>query len=137
MEKEQGVTETQNLSPLQWQVIMKCWKNNLRPGQYSWWGPSAWRIGSLAMWLTKLRRTNGRNFTWPLFMFSSLMPEEWMEKMGKIYIGQPLRTKSRKELLETIRPNYWKYLREDCGDLPDGWPGPAEKRDQTVMAAGA
>jgi radical SAM superfamily enzyme YgiQ (UPF0313 family) len=137
MEHAEGVTETQNLSPLQWQLIMKCWKNNLRPGQYSWWGPSAWRIGSLVMWLTKLRRTNGRNFTWPLFMFASLMPEEWMERMGKIYVGKPFRTKNRKELLATIRPNYWKHLREDCGDLPDGWPGPsAEKSDATVLATG-
>ena len=93
MAKEEGVTQTRNLSPLQWQVIMKCWKNNLRPGQYSWWGPSAWRIGSLVMWLTKLRRTNGANFTWPLFMFASLLPEEWMERMGKIYVGKPLKIK--------------------------------------------
>ena len=138
MEQERGVTETRKLSALQWQLIMKCWKNNLRPGQYSWWGPSAWRIGSLVMWLTKLRRTNGRNFTWPLFMFASLMPEEWMERMGKIYIGKPMKTKTRKELLASIRPTYWKHLREDCGDLPDGWPGPsAEKRRTTVVAAGA
>jgi hypothetical protein len=124
MEKEKGVTETRKLSPLQWQLIMKCWKNNLRPGQYSWWGPSAWRIGSLGMWLAKLRRTNGPNFTWPLFMFVSLMPEQWMERMGKIYVGKPLEIKNRKQLLQTLRPGYWKYLREDCGDLPTGWPGP-------------
>ena len=136
MEKEEGVTQTRNLTPLQWQLIMKCWKNNLRPGQYSWWGPSAWRIGSLVMWLTKLRRTNGRNFTWPLFMFASLMPEEWMERMGKIYVGKPLEIKTRKELLESIRPGYWKYLREDCGDLPDGWPGPkAQPRELNVVAS--
>ncbi len=121
MHKESGVTETRKLSPLQWQVIMKCWKNNLRPGQQSWWGPSAWRVGSFAMWLTKLRRTNGPNFTWPLFMFASLMPEDLMERMGKIYVGKPVKTKTRKELLESIRPNYRKYLREDCGDLPKGW----------------
>ena len=135
MQKERGVTETKKLTPLQWQLIMKCWKNNLRPGQYSWWGPSAWRIGSLVMWLTKLRRTNGRNFTWPLFMFASLMPEQWMERMGKIYVGKPMKTKTRKELLESIRPGYWKYLREDCGDLPEGWPGPESKsRDLKVLA---
>jgi hypothetical protein len=70
-------------------------------------------------------------------MFASLMPEEWMERMGKIYVGKPFRTKNRKELLATIRPNYWKHLREDCGDLPDGWPGPsAEKSDATVLATG-
>ena len=46
MEMEKGVTKTKQLSPLQWQLMMKCWKMNLRPGQYSWWGPTAWRIGS-------------------------------------------------------------------------------------------
>jgi hypothetical protein len=136
MEKEEGVTETQNLTPLQWQLIMKCWKNNLRPGQYSWWGPSAWRIGSLVMWLTKLRRTNGANFKWPLFMFAGLMPEEWMERMGKIYVGKPLKIKNRKELLASIRPSYWKYLREDCGDLPEGWPGPETKDQELKVVAG-
>ncbi|HSR66715.1 MAG TPA: radical SAM protein [Acidobacteriota bacterium] len=121
MEQERGVTHTQNLSPLQWQLIMKCWKNNLRPGQYSWWGPMAWRLGALGMWAYKLRRSNGRNFTWPLFMFASALPEKMMEKMGKIYVGKPLETLNRKELLSTLRKNYWKYLRPDTGDMPDGW----------------
>ncbi len=135
MASERGVTETSKLTPLQWQLIMKCWKHNLRPGQASWWGPSAWRIGSLVMWLTKLRRTNGRNFTWPLFMFAGLMPEKWMERMGKIYVGKPVKMKNRKELLETIRPGYWKHLREDCGDLPDGWPGPRSASGRTKAGA--
>ncbi|MGH9800858.1 MAG: hypothetical protein ACRD82_10880, partial [Blastocatellia bacterium] len=63
----------------------------------------------------------GPNFTWPLLSFASALPEKWMEKMGKIYVGKPLKTKSRKELLATIRPNQQQHLREDCGDLPDGW----------------
>ena len=121
MEKQVGVTQTRNLSPLQWQLIMKCWKNNLRPGQYSWWGPMAWRLGSLFMWAYRLRRTNGKNFTWPLFMFASLFPEKLMGKMRRIYIGKPLQTLSRKELLATLRKNYWKYLRSDTGDMPEGW----------------
>jgi len=54
-------------------------------------------------------------------MFASAMPEWLMEKMGKIYVGKPLKTKTRKELLATIKPHQWKYLREDNGDLPDGW----------------
>ena len=49
------------------------------------------------------------------------LPERLMEKMGKIYRGRPLAVKSRKELLATIKPQHWKYLREDNGDLPDGW----------------
>jgi radical SAM superfamily enzyme YgiQ (UPF0313 family) len=121
MEMKQGVTETAQLSPMQWQLLMKCWKLNLRPGQYSWWAPTAWRVGAIGLWLWKLRKLNGPNFTWPLLMFANAMPEKLMAKMGKLYAGKPLRTKSRKELLEAIRPNYWQYLREDCGDMPEGY----------------
>lgn len=121
MEKAQGVSETRQLTPLQWQLLMKCWKLNLRPGLYSWWGPIAWRTGALALWAWKLRKINGPNFTWPLFMFASALPEDMMAKMGKIYVGKPLKTKSRRELLELIRPNQQQFLREDCGDLPAGW----------------
>jgi len=121
MEKEKGVAETHQLTSLQWQLMMKCWKLNLRPGLYSWWGPIAWRTGALALWAWKLRKINGPNFTWPLFMFASALPEETMASMGKIYLGKRLKTKTRKELIATIRPNQWQYLREDCGDLPDGW----------------
>jgi radical SAM superfamily enzyme YgiQ (UPF0313 family) len=121
MEHKEGVKETMQLTPLQWQLMMKCWKMNLRPGQYSWWAPTAWRVGAIALWAWKLRKTNGPNFTYPMFMFASAMPEWLMEKMGKIYIGKPLKTKTRKELLATIKPHQWKYLREDNGDLPDGW----------------
>jgi hypothetical protein len=126
MEHKKGVTETRELTPLQWQLMMKCWKLNLRPGNYSWWAPTAYRVGSVALWLWKLRRLNGPNFTWPLLMFASALPEKMMVKMGKIYQGKPLKTKTRKELLSTIRPNQWQYLREDCGDLPDGWKARSE-----------
>lgn len=130
MEHKMGVAETRQLSAMQWQLLMKCWKFNLRPGLYSWWGPLAWRTGALALWLWKLRKINGPNFTWPLFNFASALPEELMAKLGKIYVGQPLKTKSRKELLATIRPNQWQYLREDCGDLPEGW---AAKKPLSVL----
>ncbi len=124
MEKAEGVKETRRLTPLQWQLIMKCWKMNLRPGQYSWWGPTAWRIGSILMWLYKLRRVNGPNFTWPLFMFSGAISEKTLARMGKIYLGRPLKTKTRKELIASIKPHYWQYLRADNGDLPDGYVPP-------------
>jgi len=115
MEMEKGVTQTRQLTPLQWQLMMKCWKMNLRPGQYSWWGPTAWRIGSLVMWLYKLRRLNGPNFTYPLFMFSGLLSEKRLEKMGKIYIGKPLKTLTRRELIETVNPKMRRHFRQDCG----------------------
>jgi radical SAM superfamily enzyme YgiQ (UPF0313 family) len=118
LELAKGVTETRQLTPLQWQLMMKCWKMNLRPGQMSWWGPMAWRTGAIGLWLWKLRKLNGPNFTWPMFMFASAFPESLMGKMGKIYLGRPLRIKSRKELLETVRPNQRKFLRADTGDVP-------------------
>ncbi|HLV02833.1 MAG TPA: radical SAM protein [Acidobacteriota bacterium] len=119
MEHDRGVSETQKLSVLQWQLIMKCWKMNLRPGLYSLWGPAAYRIGGLLLWAFRLRKTNGPNFFWPMMNFSSALPEKWMTRRGKLYGGKPLQIKTRAELLASIRPNYWKYLREDCGDLPD------------------
>lgn len=121
MQDKKGVTETRQLTPLQWQLMMKCWKMNLRPGQYSWWAPTVWRLGALGLWAWKLRKINGKSFTWPLFMFASALPERVMAKLGKIYIGKPFHVKSRKELLATIRPNQQKFLRADNGDLPDGW----------------
>jgi radical SAM superfamily enzyme YgiQ (UPF0313 family) len=135
MEKKKGVTETRNLTPRQWQLLMKCWKLNLRPGQYSWWGPMAWRIGSIIMWLYKLRKVNGPNFTWPLFMFSGAVSEETLGRMGKIYVGKPLRSKTRKELIASVRPNYWQYFRADNGDLPDDYkPTLPEVTDRGVEA---
>ena len=119
MERKSGVTETEKLTSLQWQLILKCWKMNLRPGNYSWWGPIAWRIGAIALWLYKLRRLNGPNFTWPLLMFSGAIAERDLARIGKIYVGRPLQTKSRKELLATIRPTYRRHLRPDNGDLPE------------------
>lgn len=119
MEMERGVTHTRQLTPLQWQLMMKCWKMNLRPGQYSWWGPTAWRIGSIGMWLFKLRRLNGPDFTYPLMMFSGVMSEKRLEKMGKIYVGKPMQTKGRQELIATLRPKQMRFIREDTGDLPE------------------
>jgi hypothetical protein len=119
MEHKKGVTETTQLTPLQWQLIMKCWKMNLRPGQAAWWGPTAWRIGALGLWAAKLRKLNGPNFTWPLLMFASAVPEPLMKRLGKLHDARPLTIKSRKELLATIKPHQWQYLRADAGDLPD------------------
>jgi hypothetical protein len=123
MEHQTGVTRTRQLSPLQWQLMMKCWKHNLRPGQYSWWGPLAWRIGSVFMWLYRLRKLNGPNFTWPLMMFAGVAPERVLERVGKIHAGKPLQTKSRRELIASLRPNYLKFLRADNGDLPKDFSG--------------
>ena len=39
--------------------------------------------------------------------------------MGKIYVGRPIPIKTRRELLATIRPSQWRYLRHDTGDVPE------------------
>jgi radical SAM superfamily enzyme YgiQ (UPF0313 family) len=125
---KKGVVESRELTPLQWQVMMKAWKMSLRPALQSFWGPMAWRLGALFFWAWKLRKTNGPNFTWPLFMFSSALPEWLMAKMGKIYAGTPLKIKSRKELLATVKREHWRFLRPDNGDLPDGWESALSER---------
>ena len=61
-------------------------------------------------------------------MFASALPEALMGKMGKIHIGRPFRVKTRKELLQTIRPHQWQYLREDNGEIPEGGPAPRPQR---------
>ncbi len=122
--EKQGVQESREMTPLQWQIMMKCWKLSLRPALHSWWGPMAWRLGALGVWAWKLRKMNGPNFTWPLLLFASALPEWLMAKMGKIHRGRPMQVKSRKELLATIKQPHWKHLRPDNGDLPDGWEAP-------------
>ena len=132
MAKTTGVAETRQLTPLQWQVIMKCWKLDLRPTSQTWWAPIVWRLGSILTWLFKLRHTNGPNFKWPLIMFSGAISERNLERMGKIYVGKPLKTKTRKELLARIKPHYWQYLRADNGDLPAGYTPPPPKSKATL-----
>ena len=119
MESKKGVSETRELTPLQWQLMMKCWKMNLRPGQASWWAPTVWRLGAIGLWAWKLRKLNGPGFTWPMFMFANALPEKLMAKMGKIHLGRPLKIKTRRELLATIKPHQHQYLRPDTGDMPE------------------
>jgi radical SAM superfamily enzyme YgiQ (UPF0313 family) len=132
MEKQKGVTETRELTPLQWQLMMKCWKMNLRPGQISWWAPTAWRVGAIGLWAWKLRKLNGPGFTWPLLMFASALPESLMAQMGKIHLGRPIQIKTRKELLATIKPSMRRHLRPDTGDMPDDLPAPPTSRSTVI-----
>jgi len=120
MAEQEGVAETQQLTSLQWQLMMKCWEMNLRGAQFKWWAPAIWKLGALGLWLFRLRKLNGPKFTWPLLLFAGALPEKWMARMGKIYPGTPLKIKSRKELLSTIRPQLQKHLRADTGDMPEG-----------------
>jgi hypothetical protein len=118
---QRGVDHTRQLTRLQWQLLMKCWKMNLRPGQASWWGPLAWRVGALGLWAWRLRTLNGPGFTWPLFMFANALPEGWMVRLGKLYGGMPVRIKTRRELLASIKPSQRRFIRPDTGDLPEDW----------------
>jgi Radical SAM superfamily len=141
MENKKGVSQTRELTPLQWQLMMKCWKMNLRPGQASWWAPTAWRVGALGLWAWKLRKLNGPGFTWPMFMFANALPEKLMARMGKIHLGRPINVKTRKELLATIKPHQHQFLRADCGDLPDSMgtaaPPPAPRSFISLVPASA
>ena len=134
MENDHGIEHTKDLSPLQWQLIMQCWKMNMRPGLQSWWGPLSYKIGGLGFWAFRLRKTNGPNFTWAMMNFCGALPKKWMVKMGKIYGGTPLKIKTRKELLQTLRPHYWQFLREDNGDMPEA-PAQTPRRQRTPLSA--
>jgi len=84
VELRKGVTETQQLAPLQWQLMMKSQKRILRSGRQSWWGPASCGIGSILFWLKRLRELNGLRFTWPLLVSADPLPERPMASMGKI-----------------------------------------------------
>jgi radical SAM superfamily enzyme YgiQ (UPF0313 family) len=131
MAHQRGVTESRELTPLQWQLILKCWKSNLQPGQYISWVPSAWRLGALVLWATRLRRLNGPNSTWPLMMFSGLFPEQLLARYGKIHVGKLGATKSRRELIEGVRPHFRRFFPPD----DDGPGGPeSEAADPSEVA---
>jgi radical SAM superfamily enzyme YgiQ (UPF0313 family) len=106
MENGEGVRETQHLTKLQWQVIMKAWSIASRIGLQTTWGKVSFGVGSLVLWATRLRRVNGRNFTWPLVEFSGVVPARLLEKTGRLYRGQPLPPRTREDLLATVRPDW-------------------------------
>jgi radical SAM superfamily enzyme YgiQ (UPF0313 family) len=112
MEKAVGVRETQQLSKLQWQVIMKAWRISSSIGLQSTWGKLSFGLGSLVVWATRLRKVNGPNFTWPLMQFSKTVPESWMHRTGKLYEGKPMPRVTRDELLETVRPDWREKMRQ-------------------------
>jgi radical SAM superfamily enzyme YgiQ (UPF0313 family) len=116
MEHGEGVRETQALTKLQWQVIMKAWQVASRIGLQSTWGKVSFGIGSVVTWAVRLRRVNGPNFTWPLMQFSGIVPEKWLERTGKIYRGRELPRKSREELLANIRPDWKDAIARAHGD---------------------
>ena len=135
MEHQRGVTTSRALSKLQWQLILACWRQNLRPGLRAWWGPMVFRLGAVALWLAKLRALNGPNFTWPLFMFAGVLPRSVAIRFGNLHRGRPLHVKTRSELLRSIPSRYWRYLRADTGDVPlaDHDPAPPRREEMSRM----
>ena len=132
MEKEKGVTQTRQLTPLQWQLMMKCWKMNLRPGQYSWWGPMAWRVGSIGMWLYKLRATQ-----WSKLHLAAVdvLGRDFRKEPaahGQDLSRQAFKMKTRKELIASLKPKDWQYLRADNGDMPVEYVKPVTARAVAV-----
>jgi radical SAM superfamily enzyme YgiQ (UPF0313 family) len=118
MQNDSGVITSRGLSALQWQLIMSCWRQNLRPGLRAWWGPTVFKLGALLLWLVRLRKTNGPNFLWPLVLFAGLLPRSVTIRVGKLHAGRPLPLKTRAELLRSLNSRYWQFLRADTGDVP-------------------
>lgn len=59
-----------------------------------------------------------------------------MAAMGKVYVGKPLEVKTRKQLLETVKPHHRCYLRADDGDLPEGTTPEAATAGLNVLREG-
>jgi hypothetical protein len=53
--------------------------------------------------------------------------------MGKIYAGKPLKVKTRRELIASLKPRDWQYLRADNGDLPLEYTQPAIARAVSAL----
>jgi hypothetical protein len=70
-----------------------------------------------------------------MLLFASALPEWLMAKMGKIYLGQPINVKTRKELLKTIKPAMRQFVRADTGDIPEDYvsPPPAEEKKRSFI----
>jgi hypothetical protein len=66
-------------------------------------------------------------------MFAGVAPERILKRFGKLHAGRPLTIRSRKELLTTIKPHQWRYLRADAGDLPDDFTAPPPEHGRTVI----
>jgi hypothetical protein len=51
-----------------------------------------------------------------------------------IYLGQPLTIKTRKELLDTIKPAMRQFVRADTGDIPDDFAAPPPAARHRLVA---
>jgi len=44
--------------------------------------------------------------------FSKTVPESWLHRTGRVYVGKPIPRMSREALLETVRPDWRDKMRE-------------------------
>jgi radical SAM superfamily enzyme YgiQ (UPF0313 family) len=107
-----GVQETTELTKLQWQLMMGCWKVSASIALQSWWGPIAWSLGGFLFWALRGRRVNGPNFTWPMMHFSRITPDALTYRLGGLYPGKPLKILSHAELLDTVASKWKPYFTE-------------------------
>lgn len=112
MEDMVGVQETTQLTKLQWQLMMGCWKVSASIALQSWWGPFAWSLGGFLFWALRGRRVNGPNFTWPMMHFSRVLPDALTYRLGGLYPGKPLKILSHAELLDTVASKWKPYFTE-------------------------
>jgi hypothetical protein len=70
-------------------------------------------------------------------MFSGAISEKTLARLGKIYLGKPMKTKTRKELIRGVRPNYWPFFRADNGDIPDAAVHRPQEREPDPAAMSA
>jgi hypothetical protein len=110
MENMVGVQETIQLSKMQWQLMMSCWKISASIALQSWWGPFAWSAGAFLFWALRGRRVNGPNFTWPAMYFSRVLPRSLTTRLGGLYRGKPLKILSHAELLDTVASKWKPYF---------------------------
>ena len=115
MEDMMGVKETQQLTKLQWQLIMSSWRISARIALQSWWGPMAWSFGAFVFWALRGRRINGPNFTWPAMYFSRVLPRWLTYRLGGMYRGKPLKILSHAELLDTVASKWKPYFKDIVG----------------------
>jgi radical SAM superfamily enzyme YgiQ (UPF0313 family) len=112
MEDMSGVKETTELTKLQWQLIMSCWRISASIALQSWWGPMAWSFGAFLFWALRGRRVNGPNFTWPAMYFSRVLPRSLTVRLGGMYNGKPLKILSHSELLDTVASKWKPYFKD-------------------------
>ena len=83
MESAKGVGESRELTTLQWQLLLKCWKFNLQPGQYVQLDARRVEDRGAAAVGDKAAPPQRTELYMALVMFSGLIPERLLQKYHK------------------------------------------------------